>query len=174
MPKQTSPLTSIVLSRWAATLFLFASLSSPVQADTEGDYGELVGLFQEFRAFVAPAVVDGVPDYRREAMAAQLRTLQDFLDRLDAIDDSSWMVAQRADYLLVLAEMRGLEFQHRVVKPWARDPAFYSTTNPGFGPKMHGAMSIPELPLTEGDADALLLSFGGSARHSRPGAAQSH
>ena len=159
MPKQTLPLTSVILRRWAITLFLFASLSSPVQAEPEG-YSELVRLFQEFRAFVAPVVQDGVPDYRREAMATQLRNLQGFRDRLDAIDDSSWPVARRADYLLVLAEMRGLEFQHRVIKPWSRDPAFYSTTNLGFGPKMHGAMAIPELPLTEGDADALLLSLG--------------
>lgn len=160
MLKQTLLLTSVVLSRWATSLFILAALSFPVHAETAADYDELVGLFQEFRAFVAPTQVDGVPDYRREAMAAQRRTLQGFLDRLDAIDDSSWTVAQRADYLLVLAEMRGLEFQHRVVKPWARDPAFYSTTNLGFGPKMHGAMSIPELPLTEVDADALLLSLG--------------
>ena len=49
--------------------------------------------------------------------------------------------------MVVLAEMRGLEFQHRVVQPWKHDPAFYSTTNLGFGPKMHGALAIPKLPL---------------------------
>ena len=51
------------------------------------------------------------------------------------------------DYLLVKAEMRGLEFQHRIVRPWRRDPAFYSTTSLGFGPKIYDAIPIPRLPL---------------------------
>jgi hypothetical protein len=58
--------------------------------------------------------------------------------------------------MLVLAEMRGLEFQHRVVEPWKRDPAFYSTTNLGFGPKMHGAFGIPELPMPADQVAALV------------------
>jgi hypothetical protein len=51
--------------------------------------------------------------------------------------------------------MRGLEFQHRVMQPWKRDPAFYSTTNLGFGPKMQGAFGIPQLPLDADKAKAL-------------------
>ncbi|NWN33740.1 hypothetical protein GY663_31675, partial [Klebsiella michiganensis] len=73
--------------------------------------------------------------------------LQRFEARLAAIDDSAWPIPQRVDYMVVLAEMRGLEFQHRVMQPWKRDPAFYSTTNLGFGPKMHGAIAIPGLPI---------------------------
>ena len=40
-----------------------------------------------------------------------------------------------------------MEFQHRVMQPWKRDPAFYSTTNLGFGPKMHDAITLPSLPV---------------------------
>jgi hypothetical protein len=36
------------------------------------------------------------------------------MTRLKAIDDSKWPIPQRVDYMLVLAEMRGMEFQHRV------------------------------------------------------------
>jgi hypothetical protein len=34
-------------------------------------------------------------------------------------------VAQRVDYEIVRAEMNGLDFDLRVLQPWARDPAFY-------------------------------------------------
>ena len=85
-------------------------------------------------------------------MAEQAARLKGFQQRLAAIDDSQWPVSERVDYMLVLAEMRGLEFQHRVSRPWQRDPAFYSTTNLGFGPKIHGAMAIPKLPLSAEDA----------------------
>ena len=57
--------------------------------------------------------------------------------------------------MIVLAEMRGLDFNHRALKPWQRDPAFYSTTNLGFGPKLHGAISVPKLPLKAADVAPL-------------------
>lgn len=130
--------------------------SSDVAADaptrTPNDYAALVKLFQDFRAFAPPHVHDGVPDYTPAAMAEQAVQLKVFQQRLAAIDDSQWPVSQRVDYMIVLAEMRGLEFQHRVMRPWQRDPAFYSTTNLGFGPKIYGAMSIPKLPLSAEDA----------------------
>lgn len=110
-------------------------------------YQALVSLYQEFRAFIPPAMHDGVPDYSPAAMTAQYAGLQGFMGRLRAIDDRAWPIPFRVDYMLVLAEMRGLEFQHRVVQPWRRDPAFYSTTNLGFGPKMHGAFNVPALPV---------------------------
>jgi uncharacterized protein (DUF885 family) len=88
-------------------------------------------------------------------MNAQHRQVREFMQRLARIDDSRWPIPYRVDYMLVLAELRGLDFNHRVVRPWQRDPAFYSTTNLGFGPKMHGAMSIPELPVAPEKLDAL-------------------
>ena len=121
-------------------------------ASAGSDYAALVTLFQEFRAFAPPRVEDGVPDYTPAAMAEQAQRLKGFQQRLRAIDDSHWPVSERVDYMLVLAEMRGLEFQHRVMRPWQRDPAFYSTTDLGFGPKIFGAMSIPKLPLSAEDA----------------------
>lgn len=118
-------------------------------------YEALVALYKEFRAFVPPPMVKGVPDYSPATMARQYAELQRFEARLAAIDDSAWPIPQRVDYMVVLAEMRGLEFQHRVMQPWKRDPAFYSTTNLGFGPKMHGAIAIPKLPIAKHEAEAL-------------------
>ena len=43
----------------------------------------------------------------------------------DAIDPKSWPIEQQNDYKLVKAEMNGLDFNLRVLRPWARDPAFY-------------------------------------------------
>jgi uncharacterized protein (DUF885 family) len=137
--------------RCIATCLVVLLLScGPAAADD--DYAGLVKLFQEFREFAPPRVQDGVPDYTPAAMQVQAERLQGFMQRLAAIDDSRWPVSQRVDYMIVLAEMRGLDFQHRVMRPWQRDPAFYSTTNLGFGPKIYGAMSIPKLPLSADDA----------------------
>lgn len=149
---------------WAALLALplLAPLAAqPVAAQTEqpaSGYAALLALYDEFRALTVPEMKGGVPDYTPTAMQRQAERLAAMQQRLRAIDDSAWPIAERVDYMVVLAEMRGFEFQHRVMQPWKRDPAFYSTTNLGFGPKMHGAFGIPELPL-KGDA---LSRFGAS------------
>lgn len=124
-------------------------------APAEQGYAALVALYRQFRAFVPPPMVGGVPDYSPAAMARHYADLQRFQARLAAIDDSGWPIPQRVDYLVVQAEMHGLEFQHRVMQPWKRDPAFYSTTNLGFGPKMHGAIATPKLPIAKAEATAL-------------------
>lgn len=142
---------------WAALLalpLLAPVVAQPVAAQTEqpaSGYSALLSLYDEFRALTVPAKVRGVPDYTPAAMQRQAERLAGLQQRLRAIDDSTWPITERVDYMVVLAEMRGMEFQHRVMQPWKRDPAFYSTTNLGFGPKMHGAFGIPELPL-KGDA----------------------
>ena len=148
--------------RWLAALSalpLIASASvmpAPAQAERQAStHSDLVALYDEFRALTLPQMVGGVPDYSPAAMQRQWNRLTALQQRLRRIDDSAWPVSERVDYMVVLAEMRGMEFQHRVMQPWKRDPAFYSTTNLGFGPKMHGAFAIPDLPL-EGQA---LASF---------------
>jgi hypothetical protein len=90
-------------------------------------YEDLVSLFADWRSFQKPKVVDGVPDYTAPAMAAQKRELASYRRRLAAIDPSGWPVAQQADYHVVRAEMNGLDFDHRILQPWANNPAFYVT-----------------------------------------------
>ncbi|MEE4277640.1 MAG: DUF885 family protein [Halieaceae bacterium] len=135
-------------------LVLAATCAFPGSA--KASYDALIEVYQDFRRVAEPRYRDGIPDYSAAAMKVQAQALATLRQRLDAIDDSAWPIAQRVDYMLVLAEMRGLDFMHRVMQPWVRDPAFYSSTNLGFGPKMHGAMAIPRLPLSEEDRKAFL------------------
>ncbi|HEY7513821.1 MAG TPA: DUF885 family protein [Vicinamibacteria bacterium] len=101
------------------------AISAPAGPPPKG-HEDLVRLFTEWRAFQPPKVRDGVPDYTAAAMQEQHRRLGEMRARLDAIDTRTWPVAWRIDAELVRAEMNGLDFDHRVLRPWARDPAFYS------------------------------------------------
>jgi hypothetical protein len=107
---------------------LVAAPSSAGPADSR--YEDLVALFREWRAFQQPPMTAGVPDYTVATMDKQARELASFQKRLAAIDTRSWPVAQRIDWELVRAEMNGLEFDHRVLQPWAKDPAFYRVIHP--------------------------------------------
>jgi len=87
----------------------------------------LPALFADWRTFQQPKRVNGVPDYSASAMAAQHRDLAGYVNRLAAIDPSAWPISQQVDYHVVRAEMNGLDFDHRVLQPWANNPAFYVT-----------------------------------------------
>jgi len=90
-------------------------------------YEDLVTFFRTWRVFQRPKLVDGVPDYTAAAMAAQEHELASYQRRLAAIDPTHWPISQQVEYHLVRAEMNGLAFDHRVLRPWARNPAFYVT-----------------------------------------------
>ena len=90
-------------------------------------YQDLLELFRDWREFQPPTLVDGVPDYGPSAMASQHRELAAYRRRLAAIDPSRWRIPQQVDHHIVRAEMNGLDFDHRVLRPWANDPAFYVT-----------------------------------------------
>ena len=105
--------------------------AAPLVAATPAPaYQQLVQLFADWRAFNQPAIVGGVPDYSAPAMAGKAARLPQFRARLAALDTSGWSVAQRNDKRLVEAEMNGLDFYFRVLKPWERDPGFYLTIFP--------------------------------------------
>ena len=87
-------------------------------------------------------------------MAAQHRELAAYQRRLGEIDPSGWPVAQQVDYHLVRAEMNGLDFDHRVLRPWARNPAFYGLVFPSQsdvpareGPVAYGALELWTYPI---------------------------
>jgi hypothetical protein len=129
-------------------LTLLAALGV-VPATAEGRYEELAALFKEWREFQKPRVVDGVPDYTPAAMAAQKARLPEFQRRLQAIDPRGFSTAQQVDWRLVRAEMNGLDFDHRVLRPWSRNPAFYapvvaeqSDTPSKEGPAFAGALEL--------------------------------
>jgi len=118
-----------------------------------GSYDDLVALFHEWRDFQRPRVVDHVPDYTAAAMRAQHRALAAYRARLAAFDVAGWPVAEQVDYHLVRAEMNGLDFDHRVLRPWARNPCFYTVIYPSptdvparEGPVMYGAIELWQYP----------------------------
>jgi len=90
-------------------------------------YSDLVALFKDWRVFQRPKLVRGVHDYRVAAMAAQRAELTRYQQRLAAIDTTGWPITARGDYHIVRAEMNGLDFDLRVLRPWASNPAFYAT-----------------------------------------------
>jgi uncharacterized protein (DUF885 family) len=138
---------------------------APAQAVTRSTrYQDLTSLFAEWRTFQRPALKDGVPDYSAAAMATQHAALASYRARLAAIDPSGWPLPQQADYHVVRAEMNGLDFDQRVLKPWANNPAFYVTIFPSEsdqpareGPFAYGGVELwsYRFPLSASDADAI-------------------
>jgi uncharacterized protein (DUF885 family) len=128
-----------------------ASFAGQVHADpaaTPG-YGELVQLFADWRAFERPPFVDGAPDYSAATFARRHQELARYRARLDAIATKGWPVEQQVDHALVRAEMNGLDFYIRELKPWVRDPAFYksiwdeqSDTPAHEGSEHHGIVEV--------------------------------
>jgi hypothetical protein len=108
-------------------VFFTSILNAPsAKADAQpAGYAELVKLFEGWRSFERPAMNGMVPDYSASAMAAKAKALPEWQKRLAAIDVTDWPIEKINDYKLVKAEMNGLDFNLRVLRPWARDPAFY-------------------------------------------------
>jgi hypothetical protein len=105
---------------------VLASASVAVRAQANR-HDDLVALFKEWRTFQQPPFVRGVPDYRTSALATQRGGLVKLQQRLRAMDPAAWPVPQQVDWHIVRAEMNGLDFDHRVLRPWTNNPAFYAT-----------------------------------------------
>lgn len=101
--------------------------AEPPPESIAGGYDDLVTLFGEWREFAAPEYVGGVPDYSAGAMATQHAQLPQWRARLEALNPADWTDSRQIDWHLVRAEMNGLDFDHRVRRPWERDPAFYAS-----------------------------------------------
>ncbi|HTK28086.1 MAG TPA: DUF885 family protein [Vicinamibacterales bacterium] len=152
----------------AVSLALAAAASGCSRQPTprSAAYADLQTLFTDWRAFQRPPLVDGVPQYTPGAMDAQYRELPAYRARLGAIDPSSWPIDHQVDWYLVRAEMNGLDFDQRVLRPWANNPAFYATVfldqsdqpareGPNaFGPVDVWAYSFPLIPDAAARLDA--------------------
>ena len=97
------------------------------QQKQTNNYTSLVSLFKDWRAFEKPPLLKGAPDYTAVSFNKRLAAFKALQSRLNNIDTSSLLVEQKVDWMLVWAEMNGYDFNHRVLKPWNRDPAFYKT-----------------------------------------------
>ncbi len=116
-------------------------------------YADLATLFREWREFERPPQLAGAPEYTPDYGAAtsarRLTELADWQGRLAAIDTTGWSVPEQVDYHLVRAEMSGMWFHLSVLRPFARDPAYYasvraaeSDTPAEEGPTVHGAVRL--------------------------------
>ncbi|HJW13385.1 MAG TPA: DUF885 family protein [Thermoanaerobaculia bacterium] len=126
IPREISEFTAAACLLAVASFAIGAVRGAP-SVPRSARYEDLVSFFGEWRSFQQPKIVNGVPDYSAGAMAAQQRELETYRRRLASIDPGGWPVAQQADYRIVRAELAGLDFDHRVLKPWANNPAFYVT-----------------------------------------------
>jgi hypothetical protein len=137
-----------------------ALLFGAAMSQAQGDYADLLALFADWREFEQPPLRDGAPDYTAARCATRYEALAGYQARLQTIDTEGWSVAQQVDWHLLRAELNGFDFNHRVLKPWVRDPAFYQSVwmarsdVPGHeGPTHHAVVEFwqYELPLSPQD-----------------------
>ncbi|NOS57504.1 MAG: hypothetical protein HOP37_14785 [Cyclobacteriaceae bacterium] len=131
-------------------ILIVISCSKPVEtsnAPKAKSYAELETLFKEWREFQRPPFKDGTPDYSIAAMKKQQEELSKWQQRLDNFDTTGWAINQQVDWYIVKAEMDGLDFDHRVMRPWERDPAFYKTLY----------MERSDVPAHEGPTHAAII-----------------
>lgn len=141
----------------------FAFQSSP--NNISDDYQKLVALFKEWRTFENPPLLNGAPDYTANTFDKRWPEFKRLQTKLNAIDTTNWSVEQRVDWTIVWAEMNGYDFNHRILKPWTRDPAFYksvwtykSDVPAHEGPTNHGTTELwtYKLPLTPAERSRLI------------------
>jgi hypothetical protein len=99
-----------------AQLALMATAAAAAEAPASS-YQQLVTLFSEWREFNHPSIDKGRPDYSAAAMTKKAKGLAAFRARLKAINPGGWSIEQKNDYGVVEAEMNGLDFFLRVLKP---------------------------------------------------------
>ncbi|UAM99956.1 hypothetical protein K8354_09200 [Polaribacter litorisediminis] len=112
-------------------------------------YSDLVRLFKEWRVFENPPLSEGAPDYTKATFAKRWSIFKDLQNDLKAIDTTNWPVKNKIDWMLVWAEMNGYDFNHNILKPWERDPAYYkavwmykSDVPAHEGPTNHGITEV--------------------------------
>jgi hypothetical protein len=129
------------------------------------EHTDLIELFREWRTFENPPLRDGAPDYTADTFARRYEEFLELRSQLHAMDIETWTIPEQVDWHLVRAEMNGFDFNHRVLKPWARDPAFYDTVwmnrsdVPAHeGPTNHAVVEIWTYDFPLNDADEARLT----------------
>ncbi len=97
------------------------------QTFQSNNYDDLVSLFHNWRTFENPPKFEGAPDYTKTTFAKRWPKFKDLQRQLKAIDTTNWSIENQVDWMLVWAEMNGYDFNHNILKPWVRDPAFYKS-----------------------------------------------
>lgn len=116
------------------TVFLFTACETPTGSTVEepavessNSYQDLVQLFKDWRIFETPPMRDGAPDYTAETFKQRWPEFKALQAELMAFDTTGWDIPQKADWYIIWAEMNGYDFNHNILKPWVRDPAYYKS-----------------------------------------------
>jgi len=118
---------STALAKGTAALILATVLFAASGTAEAQSYDDLVQLFEDWRDFESPEMVDGAPNYTSARFDEAYAELPEFRERLNQFDITDWPIEQQVDWHIIRAEMNGFDFNHRVLKPWVRDPAFYQS-----------------------------------------------
>lgn len=135
-------------------LFLFLLVSNTrlevvIPNIEPSNYQALLNLFNEWRIFEKPPILNGAPDYSKERFNRDYDKFSSLKYRLNEIDIQKWPVEYQIDWFVVKAELNGYDFNYKVLKPWERDPAFYqsvwmyeSDVPAHEGPTNHGTLEF--------------------------------
>ena len=139
----------LTLAILVMAIFGCQSNNEPVRTKTEASYEDLVQLFKDWRAFEKPPLLNGMPDYTNATFETRWPEFKTLQTQLHSMDTTGWSIPEQVDYHIVWAEMNGYDFNHRVLKPWQRDPAFYkviwmhrSDVPAHEGPTNHGTVEV--------------------------------
>ena len=116
---------------------------------TPDKHEALPALFQDWREFENPPLLNGAPDYTERQFRKRHRSFRALKKRLAAIDTAGWSASKKVDWQIVEAEMNGYDFNRRILKSWERDPAFYQTV----------WMYQSDVPAHEGPTNHALLEY---------------
>ncbi|MFK7828829.1 MAG: hypothetical protein AB8B57_03515 [Congregibacter sp.] len=137
---------------------------------TASSYTDLLALFEEWRTIEQPTLLNGAPDYRTASVQRRHDSMLELRERLTGMDTEAWSVAQKIDWHLVRAEMNGLDFYARVLKPWERDPTFYasvrtaqSDTPSEEAPAVHNPIRLWEYSIWPRTALSIPVALSGDA-----------
>ena len=146
----------------ALATILSSCTTQPAELDMPTEtHDHLVAFFEAWREYRVPPRVDGVPDFSAAAITKQWSAFPSWRAALDAFPREDWPVSQQVDWHLVNAELNGLRFDHEVLKPWERDPAYYVYFYPNDtdvpnreAPMIEGSLEVSyyDYPLSDEDA----------------------
>ena len=151
------------------SVFLMACGSGSVSKvpENKSTYQDLTAFFDAWRLFRAPPRVNNVPDFSVNAMKNQFQGLEKWQKAMAEFPKNDWPITAQVDWHLIRAEMNGLEFDHRVLKPWQRDPAYYVYFYPNDtdvpmreGPMIEGAIQASYYTYPLNQQDALIFESG--------------
>ena len=107
-----------------------SACNAPISSNQKiisNQYEALTELFNEWRSFELPPLLNGAPDYTKEGFQSRNSEFQALREKLISIDTATWPIEHKVDWMIIWAEMNGYDFNQRVLKPWERDPAFYKS-----------------------------------------------